>query len=379
MRIGIDARLYGPEHTGLGRYITNLVNNVIAIDKENHYVIFVNSSHKNDFQVTENLKVICTNIPIYSFSEQLFLPFIFYKQKLDLLHSPHFNAPFLYPGKLVITIHDLIKHQSKGKETTTRSPLIYQIIRLAYHFLSFLIVRKAAKVIVPTHYVKDEVQRVLAIDPKKIIVTYESAESGIKKVNLDNKEKKLVLNKYGLIQPFLIYTGNVYPHKNIETLIEAVVDHNKDKEVDLILAIVCARSVFQDRLRKKIDDLNASQQVKILGFVNDLDLSRLYSLALSLVHPSKMEGFGLTGLEAMSVGLPVISSNASCLPEVYGKACLYFNPDSKIDLIEKIELLIKDRALRERLSQAGPQQAKKYSWKKMAKQTISIYQGVVGQ
>ena len=373
MRIGIDARLYGPEHTGLGRYITNLVNNLLATDKENEYVIFTSSSHQNDFKSQKKLKVVVTNIPIYSFSEQLILPFIFAKQKLDLLHSPHFNAPLLYPGKLVVTIHDLIKHKSKGSETTTRNPLIYQIIRLGYHFLSFVIVKKAVKIIVPTEYVKKELQQVLGVKPEKIKVTYESAESGIKKINIDRQSAKSLLSKYGLMQPFLVYTGNVYPHKNLDILIEAVVEHNKNREVDLALAIVCARSVFQERLKKKVDQLHAGNQVKMLGFVEDQELSKLYSLAFCLVHPSKMEGFGLTGLEAMSVGLPVISSNASCLPEVYGQACLYFDPNSKKDLIEKIEQLIKDANLRKNLSRLGLLQAKKYSWKKTVNQTIEIY------
>ena len=373
MRIGIDARLYGPEHTGLGRYITNLVNHLLLSDKKNEYVLFVNTKHQNDFPKQDNLKIVCTNIPIYSFSEQLILPIIFMSQKLDLLHSPHFNTPLFYPGKLVITIHDLIKHKSKGSETTTRNPLIYQIIRLGYHFLSYLVVKKAAKIIVPTEYVKKELQQVLKVSPDKIKVTYESAESGIKKVSLDKQSAKSILDKYDLVQPFLIYTGNVYPHKNLDILIEAVVEHNKNREVDLVLAIVCARSVFQERLKKKVDQLHAGDQVKMLGFVDDADLSKLYSLALSLVHPSKMEGFGLTGLEAMSVGLPVISSNASCLPEVYGDACLYFDPNSKEDLIAKIEQLIQDIALRHKLSAAGPIQAKKYSWKKMTKETLNIY------
>ena len=182
-----------------------------------------------------------------------------------------------------------------------------------------------------------------------------------------------MLNKYGLGQPFVVYTGNVYPHKNIDILIDAIAIHNQNKEVDLQLAIICARSIFYDRLQNKINQKNLQHTVKLLGYIDDSEISKLYSLALSLVHPSKMEGFGLTGIEAMSVGLPVISSSASCLPEIYGDAALFFDPNNVTELVSKLEQIISDSTLREQLSTQGYLQARKYSWDKMVKETISIY------
>ena len=156
-------------------------------------------------------------------------------------------------------------------------------------------------------------------------------------------------------------------------LIDAVVKHNENKEVDLQLALICSRTVFWNRTYEKIKNRGLEGVVKMLGFVDDENLSKIYSLALALVHPSKLEGFGLTGLEAMSVGLPVISSNASCLPEVYGQAALYFDPESVDDLVSKIDMLIKHPDLREHLSEDGYQQVRKYSWERMARETISVY------
>jgi glycosyltransferase involved in cell wall biosynthesis len=139
------------------------------------------------------------------------------------------------------------------------------------------------------------------------------------------------------------------------------------------LALICSRSVFWERLNQKIQQKNLQKWVKLLGFVDDENVSKIYSLALALVHPSKMEGFGLTGLEAMSVGLPVISSNASCLPEVYGDAALYFSPNDSDDLVSCLDTLVKDQELRNQLSTKGFLQARKYSWAKMAKETLSVY------
>lgn len=376
MRIGIDARLYGPEHTGLGRYITKLVDITLQLDKENTYVLFVTKNHRSNFTPSKNLEVVEVNIPVYSFGEQIVLPFHFLSKKLDLLHVPHFNAPLLYPRKFILTIHDLIKHESTGPNTTTRTPWIYWLKRLGYHFLLKTISRRATKIIVPSNFVKNDLISKLKIKPQKITVTYEAVSGSIKKTSLSAKSSKSILQKYKLSQPFLMYTGNIYPHKNVEVLIDALQKHNIAREVDLQLGVVCARSVFWDRLNNYVAQKEMSGSVRLLGFLDDYELSKLYSLALALVHPSKMEGFGLTGLEAMSVGLPVIAANASCLPEVYGSACLYFDPNSSDDLAEKLRGLVKDESLRKKLIEAGLSQSKKYSWTRMVKETLELYKQV---
>jgi glycosyltransferase involved in cell wall biosynthesis len=376
MRIGIDARLYGLEHAGLGRYVMKLVENLLKLDKKNDYVLFLNSTHASQFKDKKRVKVVVTNIPIYSVAEQTILPFIFAKEKLDFLHVPHFNAPLFYPGKLILTIHDLIKHDSKGPETTTRHRWLYGVKRFGYLSLTNLIAEKAIHILTPSNFVKEDVAKRLHVPLEKITVTYEAASGSIKEANLSLEEKNTVLNEYHLSQPFVVYTGSVYPHKNVDLLIQAIAKHNQNREVDLQLALICSRSVFWERLNQKILDNNLQNWIKLLGFVEDADVAKIYSLALALVHPSKMEGFGLTGLEAMGVGLPVISSNASCLPEVYGDAALYFNPNDPDDLVSCLDTLIKDQELRENLSTKGYLQARKYSWEKMAKETLAVYKQI---
>lgn len=365
--------MYGLEHAGVGRYVMKLVETVLKYDKVNEYVLFLRSSHTHEFRDHKRVKVVETKIPIYSFSEQLILPIVFAKEKLDLLHIPVFNAPLLYPGKYILTIHDLIKHDSKGLETTTRQAWMYLLLRAGYLFLSALITKRASHIIVPTEFVKNDVAKRLRVPQNKISVTYEAVSGSLKEVSLTDVQKKKVLEKFSLQQPFMVYTGNVYPHKNVDLLIDAIATHNRNKEADLQLALICSRSVFWERLNKKIHEKKLDRTVKMLGYLEDKDVSDIYSLALALIHPSKMEGFGLTGLEAMSLGLPVISSNSSCLPEVYGDAALYFNPESEADLVSKIGQLIKDPSLRESLIASGYHQVRKYSWSKMGKETIAIY------
>jgi len=379
MRIGIDARLYGLEHAGLGRYVMRLVEDILKLDKKNDYVLFLKKAHAEKFKNRKRVKVVVTDIPIYSFAEQTILPLIFAKEKLDLLHVPHFNAPLIYNGKMILTIHDLIKHDSKGPETTTRNRWLYSIKRLGYLTLTNGIVGRADHILVPSNFVKEDVVKRLHVPSEKITVTYEAATGSIKEVALTDEEKIKLLDKYHLTQPFIVYTGSVYPHKNIDILVQAIEKHNQNKEVDLQLALICSRSVFWERLNQKIVQKNLQNRIKLLGFVEDEDVSKLYSLALALVHPSKMEGFGLTGLEAMSVGLPVISSNASCLPEVYGDAALYFNPDDVNDLVSCLETYLKDQDLRFTMSTKGYQQARIYSWQKMAKETLAVYKQLLSK
>lgn len=365
MRIGIDARLYGPKHTGIGRYNVNLIENLLSIDKTNNYVLFGDPAELSKYS-SERVKVVKLKTRVYSLAEQLINPIVYSAQHLDLLHVTHFNAPILYSGKLIITVHDLIKHYSTGPETSTLPSWQYGIKHLGYQATVAINVKKAAAVITPTHYWKTELVERYHLSPSKIFVTYEGVDQGLNIVeNVDHQ----ILEKYSLSKPFIVYTGNLYPHKNVDTLVNAVSHFNQTHDHQLDLAIVSARDHFSDRFRDK-------PHVHILGFVPDSDLNQLYHQALCLVQPSFIEGFGLTGLEAMKCGLPVISSSATCLPEVYQDAALYFDPYSFVDLSDKIDALIKDQALRATLIDEGLKQVKLYSWRKTARETLSVYEKV---
>ena len=133
---------------------------------------------------------------------------------------------------------------------------------------------------------------------------------------------------------------------------------------------------FYQRLQKLAKNLDLTEKVIFAGQVNDVDLSVLYQNALAYVFPSLMEGFGLPGLEAMAHNCPVVSSKAGALPEIYGSAALYFNPEKVQEIVEAIKKIIYDNALREELKKRGQAQIKKYSWDKCAKETLEVYRKV---
>lgn len=362
-KICIDCRLYGIKHTGIGRYVTNLIR-YLPTDNKTRVELIVSPEDYADARLSGYKKHIARLHP-YNPLSQLEMLFLWFSIKPDLLHVPHFSIPVLWPGRMIITIHDLIKNYSKGTDTTTRNPVFYWIKYAGYQFVLNAAVRRSSKILVPAKYWQHVLARDYHLDKKHIVVTYEGVDPDFKSVPSSKS--------FDIPQPFVVHTGNVYPHKNIPVLLQAI----KLLRGTVKLAFVSARSVFSVRLEKAVRSYNLENDVFFLGKLNDAELAGLYSQASVYVFPSLIEGFGLPGLEAMSVGLPVIAAKASCLPEIYKDAALFFLPHDAKELKEKIQLLISDRGLRSALVAKGYKLVKTYSWSKMAKETWDEYQKIL--
>lgn len=176
-------------------------------------------------------------------------------------------------------------------------------------------------------------------------------------------------------KPYILYVGNAYPHKNLKRLIYAFKLVLEEKS-DLSLVLVGKIDVFYKQLIDLCDKLGIKNNVVFTGYVSDKELSYIYSNGLIYVFPSLEEGFGLPGLEAMHKNLPVISSNKGPLPEIYGKAAIYFDPSNIKEISLSILNLINNSDLRQKLIKLGQKQVKKYSWQKCAQQTLSVYEQV---
>lgn len=372
--IVIDARLYGPKHTGIGRYTKNLLIALSKLPDFSKYkftlIIYKNLEAEIKKDLDNKFNYVSTNISHYSLSEQLFLPFILYQLKPDLVHFTHFNKPIFYFGKSVVTIHDLIKHFYKGKGATTKNPLFYWPKYLAYRLLTSIVIH-TSQIIVPSNFWRDYLIKNFSLSPQKVTTTYEAVDPSFLPVIATPSHVIASVAKQSH-EPYLIYTGNLYPHKNIKVILEAL-----QKLPDLKLKIICSRSIFSQRLEKLVSEYDIKNQVEFLGYLPDAEFKDIYSHALALVHPSLMEGFGLTGLEAMALNCPVISSKSSCLPEIYGHSVLYFNPNSSTQLISRIQKLQHSPELRAQLINLGHLRVKKYSWSTCAQQTLLVYQNLI--
>jgi glycosyltransferase involved in cell wall biosynthesis len=368
--IVIDARLYGPQHTGLGRYTKNLLIALKELPDFKKYkftlLVYPELQAIIKTELGNSFSYIITGIRHYSIKEQILLPILLRKLKPDLVHFTHLDKPILYFAKSVVTVHDLIRHFSKGTETSTKNSLLYWPKYWGYLLMTRFILATSF-IIVPSNFWREYIIKKYSFNPNKIITTYEAVDP-----NFFINSSPLSNLKSG-VSNYLIYTGNLYPHKNIKVLLKALI-----KLPQIKLKIICARSVFTEKIEKEISLYRLQKQVEFLGYVPDEKFSSIYSQALALVHPSFLEGFSLTGLEAMSLNCPVIAANSSCLPEIYDKSVLYFDPNNSDTLVDQILLLQKSNELRQKLIKLGQLQVAKYSWSKTAKETLSFYEKIIG-
>lgn len=374
--IGIDARMYGLRHAGIGRYTQNLIDNLSdQKDFTNfNWVLFVRRQDKETLQkkLGQKFNLIEADFDHYSIAEQIHFPAVLKRAGCDLVHFPHFNVPLLYRGDFVVTIHDLIKHHWQGRATTTRSPLTYQIKLWAYQIVIKRSIKDARQIFTPSQFARQQIQTQYPdINFEKILVTYEGVDSHLQTSQLTNKDK--IFPKYQIKSPYLLYVGSLYPHKNVTSLLKAVKILNQSEE-KINLVIVSARNAFWQKIKEQIDQEQIASLVNLAGFVPDQDLALLYQEAEAFVFPSLMEGFGLPGLEAMSLGCPLIAAKSSCLPEVYGSAALFFDPHQPQSMVQQIKKLIHNKTLRGELIKKGYQQVGHYSWSKCAQETMRGYQ-----
>lgn len=371
MKILIDARLYGIENSGLGRYLIGLIDGLQNYDNKNNYVVLLRKKYFDSLFLNDNFKKVLLDIRHYSLAEQIFLPYIISKERPDLVHFPHFNIPFFYFGKFVVTIHDLLMHKQKGKESTTLPFVKYFLKRLFYKVVFSAAVSRSEKIIVPSNYVKSEMLKFYKINTKKIHVVYEGISE------LKNEERLIeneVLSKYRLTKnEYLFYVGNAYPHKNLLRLIQAVKIVNIKKRV--LLAIATSRSIFSKRLLKYIKKEGLENLIKVIELPSDSELGILYKNSLAHIFPSLSEGFGLPGLEAMQNGTVCLASDIPIFKEIYQNNALYFNPLEVSDIVKVITfyLNLSDKEKKD-LKRKSNNFVKRYSWDKMTGEIIKIYE-----
>ena len=376
MKIGIDARLWS--ETGVGRYIRNLVWELEKLDKENQYVLFVKKGFKSEDSIrqaqdmlgfkNDRWRIVETDVHWHSVKEQLAFPQVLYKENLDLMHFTYFSLPVFYNRPFVVTIHDLIiNHFPTGKASTLPSPL-YHLKRIGYNFVIEYAVKNSQKIIVPLNAVKDDVMQTFNVSENRIAVTYEGSSSlRATRSNLNKKE----------IDSYFLYVGNAYPHKNLERLIEAFDLFTQTTKGEVKLVLVGKDDYFYKRIRAKIEQ-KKGENVVFKHNVSDEELFALYSHAKAFISPSLMEGFGLPPLEAMSASCPVLLSDIPSFNEVCQDAALYFDPTKTHSLQEQLQVMYTmDHKRREEYIRKGLERVKQFSWKRMAEQTLNIYESSI--
>ncbi len=364
----IDARESG---TSTGRYIDKLIEylHILLVEQSRaagapkYKVTLLAKPHRLDFyrEVAPTFNVEACPHKEFTFAEQIALKRQIEDMKPDLVHFPAVQQPVWLDGhiKVVTTMQDLTTLRFRNP---AKNPLVFMTKQQVYRWVNQRVAHKSDALITPTEFVKRDVAAFSGVSPDKITVTLEAADPlptpAEPVAGLENTQ-------------FIMYVGRPTPHKNLERLITAFAGlHAEQPKLQLVLA--GKKDANYERHAARVQQQGIANVV-FTGFISDNQLRWLYEHCQAYVFPSLSEGFGLPGLEAMLHGAPVVSSNATCLPELYGEAALYFDPLNPQDIADKISNILTDSQLRKQLVFRGKQQAALYSWRRMAEQTLRVY------
>lgn len=352
-KLAIDCRMHNC--SGIGTVIRNIVPYLIK-----HFSCTLIFNKDNIFPFEGSYKTIFFKSYIYSVKEQV--EYYTKVKDVDLFWSPHYNFPLLLRGgiKRVTTIHDVFHLDNPGQ--LSKMQVLY-----AKLFLT-LFIKGHKTIITDSEFSGDRICFHSRLSPEKVSVIYLGIDtrlfqpSGQKNLQLPDK--------------YILYVGNVKPHKNLKTLLLAYSLLKESVKEEYAVVIVGKKEGFLNE-DKEIDLLvnryNLLRYIHFTGYVPDKALQELYSRASLFVFPSLYEGFGLPPLEAMACGVPVILSNAASLPEVCGNGALYVDPKDSTDLSKKINLVLTDTTLQEQLKVEGHKQVKRYKWEDTAKKYIDVF------
>jgi glycosyltransferase involved in cell wall biosynthesis len=370
VRIAIDARKL--RDYGIGTYIRNLVRHLARIDRSTEYVLIVQPADiEIPSELGDNFRAVPDWSRSYSVREQLTVPLDLRREKIDLFHAPHYVLPPLTPCKSVVTIHDCIH---------LRFPQ-YLPNRLAYVYARssmWVATHRAARVMTVSETSKRDILRYFHVPDSKIDVIYNAIDERLLQPPAE-EEIAQVQERYQLNDPFVLYAGNIKPHKNLERLIEAFNVVRRGALENVKLLIIGDEISKYAALRRAVQRHKLHKHVRFFGFVTDKTLASLYRLASVFVFPSLYEGFGLPPLEAMAAGTPVITSNVSSLPEVVGDAALLIDPYEPDEIAAAMRRVLTEPGLRDDLRARGLARVQQFSWDRSIHRVREIYGEVLNE
>jgi glycosyltransferase involved in cell wall biosynthesis len=320
-------------------------------------------------------------IKFFPFSQyKRYLPFtyshmlisaVLMKNKLDVFHAPAYACPLTYPGKIILTVHDLAiyRHPSwfpSGQSFSTK-------------ILVPKSMKKASRIIAVSKATKKDIVELFKTSPSKVTVIHEGVVPQKGEGKTKSVSKTDIQKKYKIAEKYLLFIGTIEPRKNLTALIKAynvlmVKDYKKYKEYDLVIA--GKKGWKYEEIFKTIKDQKFNYKIRFLNYVSQEHKVALMKNATCFVFPTLYEGFGLPIAEAMSMGIPVITSNVSSMPEVAGDAAVLVNPNKITEIEKAMAKVLGNKRLRDRMSKAGLVQAKNFTWNKVAKETIDLYREV---
>jgi glycosyltransferase involved in cell wall biosynthesis len=367
VRIGIDARKL--HDFGIGTYIRNLLRQLARMDERTEYVVVCRPEDREALSTLgDNFRAVPESAPNYSVAEQVKIPLALQRERVTLFHAPHYVLPALVRCRSVVTIHDCI-HLMFPQYLPNRFAFAYAKTSIG------MAAKRATRVLTVSESSKRDILRFVDAEPDKIDVIYNAYDE---RFAIDPAEEDVVRvrERFQLQDEFVLYAGNVKPHKNLERLIEAFQIVRKRGLDHLKLVMIGDEISKYTALRRAVHRYQLHKYVRFLGYLPEETLAVMYRLAGVFVFPSLYEGFGLPPLEAMASGTPVVTSNVSSLPEVAGDAAILVDPYDPAAIADGIFRVLTDERLRKHLSQRGLARAGMFSWEQSVRRVHKIYADV---
>lgn len=385
MRIGVDMRgLLTGKHSGVEQYTLKILENLLATDRHNTYVLFYVSYRDLDEQFkkllaeapflkqanveVKTLKWI--NFPLLLHA--LWKPLDWPKADkicggLDLMWLPFPRLlPLSSKCRLVITFHDLIP-EIFPQFYTWRSRLWQW--QMSYPYLA----RKADKIIAVSNSTKEDLVRIYGVEAKKVQVVYE----GVDEIYFHSPSLRLQRNvrkKFKIDQDFIYYVGSIEPRKNLPMVVRGLAYIKSQPQFDKMkLVISGGKSWLEKSIYEEVSSLKLKKMVIFTGQVTEMEKIALLHQARVFAFPSLYEGFGLPVIEAFGAGCPAITSNVSALPEVAGGAAALIDPKDQASFNQALDKILTHASYPHNLITKGKLQAKKFSWAKAANQTLNVF------
>jgi len=369
VRIGIDVRKL--HDFGIGTYIRNIVRQLARLDGDSEYVLLARPQDCETLSaIGPNFRSVSETSGNYSIAEQLTIPWALRREGVTLFHAPHYVLPPLVSCKSVVTIHDCI-HLMFPQYLPNR-------LALAYSRLSIdLAAKRATRVMTVSESSKRDILRFVDVPADKIDVIHNAYDV---RFGIEPREEDVVRvrERYQLHDEFVLYVGNVKPHKNLGRLIEAF-DLVRNRGLRQLKLVLIGDEISKyAALRRAVHQHQLHKYVRFLGYQSEDTLAVMYRLASVFVFPSLYEGFGLPPLEAIASGTPVVTSNLSSLPEVAGDAALLVDPYDPAAIADAIHRVLTDESVRAGLRRKGLARAHQFSWEASARRVREIYRQVAG-
>ncbi|HXG89300.1 MAG TPA: glycosyltransferase family 1 protein [Vicinamibacterales bacterium] len=368
MRIAIDARKL--HDFGIGTYIRNTLRGLALLDPHTDYVILCRPDDAGTVGgLGPNFRAVPESAKPYSLGEQVRIPISLVRERAHLLHEPHYVLPPLTRCRSVVTIHDCI-HLMFPQYLPSRLAHLYARASM------WSAARISDRILTVSEASKRDILRFFDIPADKVEVIYNAIDERFL-APPDEPRMDLIRQRYQLDHPFVLYVGNIKPHKNLERLIDAFARTRAAGLDDLRLVIIGDELSKYPPLRQAVHRHRVDKYVRFLGFQPYETLAAFYRLARAFAFPSLYEGFGLPPLEAMACGTPVVTSNVSSLPEIAGGAAVLVDPYEPSSIADGLIKAVTDDSLRRDLIARGLARARDFSWTLSAAATHRNYMEVL--